>query len=53
MGYCPQNDALITSLNSYDHLRLFARLRGIPENKIEHEIQLWIQRLSKKILFTY
>ncbi|XP_011706067.1 PREDICTED: ATP-binding cassette sub-family A member 3-like, partial [Wasmannia auropunctata] len=32
MGYCPQTDALIPSLNSFDHLRLFARLRGIPKS---------------------
>ncbi|KAJ8686329.1 hypothetical protein QAD02_022123 [Eretmocerus hayati] len=46
MGYCPQNDALIKSLNSYDHLRLFARLRGIPEDKVESEVRTWIQRLN-------
>ena len=47
MGYCPQNDALIKSLNAYDHLRLFARLRGIPEDQVEREVKEWIDRLSK------
>lgn len=46
MGYCPQQDAIIKSLNSYDHLRLFGRLRGIPEDKIEDEVKAWIERLS-------
>ncbi|KAL7306039.1 hypothetical protein TKK_0001504 [Trichogramma kaykai] len=46
MGYCPQNDALITSLNAYDHLRLFARLRGIPSYQVEKEVATWIKRLN-------
>ncbi|CAB0039717.1 unnamed protein product, partial [Trichogramma brassicae] len=46
MGYCPQNDALITSLNAYDHLRLFARLRGIPSYEVEKEVDTWINRLN-------
>ncbi|XP_058807248.1 phospholipid-transporting ATPase ABCA1-like isoform X2 [Phymastichus coffea] len=46
MGYCPQQDAIIKSLNSYDHLRLFALLRGIPKSKIEDEVQAWIERLN-------
>ncbi|KAJ8686326.1 hypothetical protein QAD02_022120 [Eretmocerus hayati] len=46
VGYCPQNDAIIRSLNSYDHLRLFARLRGVPESQVEKEVDLWIQRLN-------
>ncbi|XP_015178503.1 PREDICTED: ATP-binding cassette sub-family A member 1-like [Polistes dominula] len=48
MGYCPQTDALINSLNSFDHLRLFARLRGIPPNKIDLEVNKWIVRLNLK-----
>lgn len=47
MGYCPQTDALIPSLNAFDHLRLFARLRGIPKSNVELEVNKWINRLSK------
>lgn len=47
MGYCPQNDAIIRSLNSYDHLRLFARLRGIQESQVDAEVKKWINRLSQ------
>lgn len=47
MGYCPQTDALISSLNAFDHLRLFARLRGIPKANVELEVNKWINRLSK------
>ncbi|KAI4504278.1 hypothetical protein M0802_000749 [Mischocyttarus mexicanus] len=48
MGYCPQTDALISSLNSFDHLRLFARLRGIPPDKVDSEVNKWIVRLNLK-----
>lgn len=47
MGYCPQNDAIIKSINAYHHLRLFARLRGIPKSQVETEVQKWIDRLSE------
>ncbi|CAL7939780.1 unnamed protein product [Xylocopa violacea] len=46
MGYCPQTDALLTSLNSFDHLRLFAILRGIPKSKVDLEVNKWINRLN-------
>ncbi|EZA61865.1 hypothetical protein DMN91_006090 [Ooceraea biroi] len=46
MGYCPQTDALIPSLNTFDHLRLFARLRGIPKPNVELEVNKWINRLN-------
>lgn len=54
MGYCPQTNALINSLNAFDHLRLFAKLRGIPPEKVDLEVNKWIDRLSKiKIYFFY
>ncbi|OAD58503.1 ATP-binding cassette sub-family A member 3 [Eufriesea mexicana] len=46
MGYCPQTDALLNSLNAFDHLRLFALLRGIPESKVDLEVNKWINRLN-------
>ncbi|KZC13655.1 PREDICTED: ATP-binding cassette sub-family A member 1-like [Dufourea novaeangliae] len=46
MGYCPQTDALLGSLNSFDHLRLFALLRGIPKSKVDLEVNKWINRLN-------
>ncbi|XP_014231053.1 ATP-binding cassette sub-family A member 3-like isoform X1 [Trichogramma pretiosum] len=49
MGYCPQNDAIVKCLNAYDHLRLFARLRGIPESQVENEVKKWIDRLNLNI----
>lgn len=47
MGYCPQNHALIESLNSRDHLELFASLRGVPLSQISSEVENWIKKLSK------
>ncbi|KAJ8686330.1 hypothetical protein QAD02_022124 [Eretmocerus hayati] len=46
IGYCPQNDAIIRSLNTYDHLRLFARLRGVPEQQVESEVKEWVNKLN-------
>lgn len=49
MGYCPQNDAIIRCLNATDHLRLFARLRGIPELQVNTEVKKWIDRLNLNV----
>ncbi|XP_014296992.1 phospholipid-transporting ATPase ABCA1 [Microplitis demolitor] len=46
MGYCPQQDALIDTFNSWDHLNLFARLRGIPDSQIDLTVQKWISKLN-------
>ena len=35
MGYCPQSDALIDQMTGRETLRMYARLRGIPEKRIE------------------
>ena len=35
LGYCPQEDALLSLLTGTEHLQLFARLRGIPNSFIE------------------
>lgn len=33
-GYCPQEDALLPLLTGYEHLELFARLRGVPKDQL-------------------
>ena len=35
MGYCPQSDALIDQMTGRETLRMYARLRGIPEKLID------------------
>ncbi|XP_033219403.1 phospholipid-transporting ATPase ABCA1-like isoform X2 [Belonocnema kinseyi] len=46
IGYCPQNSALIKSLNARDHLKLFACLRGVPKSQVSSEVEKWINRLK-------
>lgn len=45
IGYCPQFDALLDRLNSFETLQLYGRLRGIPD----HAIKLEVNRLIKKV----
>uniref|UniRef100_H2Z856 ABC transporter domain-containing protein n=1 Tax=Ciona savignyi TaxID=51511 RepID=H2Z856_CIOSA len=35
MGYCPQFDALIDQMTGAETLRMYARLRGVPEDEIQ------------------
>lgn len=38
LGYCPQEDALLSSLTGIEHLQLFARLRGVPRHLLNQVI---------------
>ena len=42
MGYCPQFDSIIDVLTGREMLRLFGRLRGLPAEVAEAEIEHWI-----------
>lgn len=46
MSYCPQNEALIDSLNAYDHLKLFARIKGVPNRYVESEVDRIVHLLG-------
>uniref|UniRef100_A0A6V7M8L4 ABC transporter domain-containing protein n=1 Tax=Bracon brevicornis TaxID=1563983 RepID=A0A6V7M8L4_9HYME len=46
MGYCPQQDSIIDTLNARDHLYLFARLRGIPSAEVADVVEKWITKLN-------
>lgn len=35
LGYCPQWDALLENLTTYEHLCLYARIKGIPESSVK------------------
>ena len=35
LGYCPQFDALNPLLTGREHLRLYARLRGLDEESVQ------------------
>ena len=46
VGYCPQFDALQGYLNSYQLLTVFARIRGVPEGKIDVVVRKEISRMD-------
>ncbi|KAL1466074.1 hypothetical protein MTO96_026884 [Rhipicephalus appendiculatus] len=39
IGYCPQSNGLLDKLNAFEVLRLFARLRGVPECNVEAAVR--------------
>ncbi|XP_059941358.1 retinal-specific phospholipid-transporting ATPase ABCA4 [Mesoplodon densirostris] len=46
MGYCPQFDAIDDQLTGREHLYLYARLRGVPAEKIKRVTNRSIQSLG-------
>lgn len=46
LGYCPQFDALIDTLTAREHLRLFARIKGVPEDIMDEYCEHLILRLG-------
>uniref|UniRef100_A0A3P9L2N4 P-type phospholipid transporter n=1 Tax=Oryzias latipes TaxID=8090 RepID=A0A3P9L2N4_ORYLA len=46
MGYCPQFDAINDLLNGREHLELYARLRGVPEEEVAMVAEWGIQKLG-------
>lgn len=39
IGYCPQTDPILDLLNSYETLRFYGRIRGVPDDVLEPRIQ--------------
>ena len=46
LGYCPQFDALDPLLTGREHLRLYARLRGLDEDSAKREAENGLRRLG-------
>ncbi|EEC08268.1 hypothetical protein IscW_ISCW018772, partial [Ixodes scapularis] len=46
IGYCPQFDALYDELTAKEHLRLYARFRGIPVKEENRVIEWTLQKLG-------
>ena len=46
IGYCPQFDGLDPFLTGWEHLELYARLRGIPEDKMRKVVRWSIKKLG-------
>ncbi|XP_054608194.2 phospholipid-transporting ATPase ABCA1 isoform X2 [Nothobranchius furzeri] len=46
MGYCPQFDAISDLLTGREHLELYARLRGVPEEAVTKVAQWGVKKLG-------
>ncbi|CAJ1060852.1 phospholipid-transporting ATPase ABCA1 isoform X1 [Xyrichtys novacula] len=46
MGYCPQFDAISDLLTGREHLELYARLRGVPEESVTRVAQWGVKKLG-------
>ncbi|KAF7656308.1 hypothetical protein LDENG_00043690 [Lucifuga dentata] len=46
MGYCPQFDAISDLLTGQEHLELYARLRGVPEESVTKVAQWGVKKLG-------
>jgi len=43
LGYCPQFDALLELLTAREHLELYARIKGVPEQELHAVVQAQLQ----------
>ncbi|XP_072275957.1 retinal-specific phospholipid-transporting ATPase ABCA4 isoform X2 [Pyxicephalus adspersus] len=46
MGYCPQFDAIDELLTGREHLQLYGRLRGVPEEEVDMVADWGIEKLG-------
>lgn len=46
LGYCPQFDSLIDTLSAREHLYLFARIKGVPEDLLADYCEHLILKLG-------
>lgn len=58
IGFCPQFDALVELMDSYETLTMFARIKGIPEPDIEPLVNsmvncIGLSRHAHKMSFQY
>ena len=58
IGFCPQFDALVALMNSYETLTMFARIKGIPEEDIKPLVDslincIGLSRHAHKMSFQY
>eukprot|EP01138_Halocafeteria_seosinensis_P011391 gb/GECG01011634.1/.p1 GENE.gb/GECG01011634.1/~~gb/GECG01011634.1/.p1 ORF type:complete len:2040 (+),score=216.84 gb/GECG01011634.1/:1-6120(+) len=48
LGYCPQFDALFELLTVREHLELFAKIKGVPDNMLESVVQGKMREMGVK-----
>ncbi|XP_061682240.1 phospholipid-transporting ATPase ABCA1 isoform X2 [Syngnathoides biaculeatus] len=46
MGYCPQFDAICNLLTAIEHLELYARLRGVPEESVSKVARWGVKKMG-------
>jgi ATP-binding cassette subfamily A (ABC1) protein 3 len=46
LGYCPQFDPLLDLMTSREHLTMYGRVRGIPEDRLTPLVQHLIEKLG-------
>ena len=46
IGYCPQHDALLDLLTVYEHLELYARIKGVPSSMLDTVIHSKMRQLD-------
>jgi ATP-binding cassette subfamily A (ABC1) protein 1 len=46
VGYCPQFDALIDLLSVREHLELFAKIKGVPNSKLDEVVREKMTQLN-------
>uniref|UniRef100_A0A182UD52 ABC transporter domain-containing protein n=1 Tax=Anopheles melas TaxID=34690 RepID=A0A182UD52_9DIPT len=46
LGLCPQHNVLFNEMTVAEHIEFFARLKGVPRNKIKDEIRHYVQLLE-------
>lgn len=48
LGICPQHDVIWPELSVYDHLYLYAGLKGVPRHRIQKEVDNMIDEIGLK-----
>jgi ATP-binding cassette subfamily A (ABC1) protein 3 len=46
LGYCPQFDALLDLLTTREHLELFARIKGVPEDRMKEVVDAKLKEMD-------
>jgi ATP-binding cassette, subfamily A (ABC1), member 3 len=46
IGYCPQFDALFDNMTAREHLQLYARIKGIPNNLLNEAVTQKLQEMD-------
>lgn len=48
IGVCPQHDVLFPTLTVREHLRMFAKVKGVPDSEVEAEVDQMVREVGLK-----